>query len=915
LKRGWTAADTFPMDEPAASRRLPRPLTPGLLVGFAAIVLVLLGAFVAERTNLRNVYGAAESVAHTQAVRAALQELLAAAVDAETGQRGFILMGDESYLEPYRGSLQTLASDIARARTLTADNPAQQSDLDQLRAAADRRFSLIDESIRLRRESGFAAAQAIIATGDGKRMMDAMRVIVARMEAREEALLAARNQEAERSYREAQVIAFVTTGLALFVVGLLFFGTRRFGAERRLAEQTAERLNVTLRSIGDGVITTDNQGRIHRMNPVAETLTGWSEAEAAGRRLEEALVMVNEGSRLPVDNPVTRVLREGTVVGLANHTILIGRDGRELPIDDSAAPIRDADGEMVGVVMVFRDISDRYAAERERAELAEKERLARVQSEEAEQRLHVALEAGRMGTWQFNIKAEEVKWSSGLEAIHGYAPGMFPGTFEAFKQEIYPDDRDRVVSAIAQAIQQRHDHNVEYRIVRRDGAVRWVEGRGRLFFDAAGQPDRLVGVCSDVTERKLAEDAQKLAKRQAEVANRTKDEFLAMVSHELRTPLNAVLGWADMLRSGTLSETRRERAIDAVYTNAVRQTKLIDELLDISRIMSGKLPLDRAPLDLRGVVQSGVDVIQPSADAKHINLSVDAGDPIPEFFGDAARLQQILGNLLSNAIKFTPEGGTVRVSLRRSGSAIELTVADNGQGIPGRYLPIIFEPFRQADQLTTRQHGGLGLGLSIVRHLVEAHGGQVQADSAGEGRGSTFTVQLPIVHAGPGAERATDHAETRTGPDADGVRLDGVVVLVVDDDDDNRDLLVVTLQDHGAAVLTASSAAQALEVLQRSSVDALLSDIAMPGEDGYSLIRRLRGRETEGTGFVPAAALTSLAREEDRIEALRAGFQLHLSKPIASASLVEAFATLVGGRWTATSPAPERRVQPPSTSS
>jgi CheY-like chemotaxis protein/anti-sigma regulatory factor (Ser/Thr protein kinase) len=348
--------------------------------------------------------------------------------------------------------------------------------------------------------------------------------------------------------------------------------------------------------------------------------------------------------------------------------------------------------------------------------------------------------------------------------------------------------------------------------------------------------------------------------------------------------------------------------------NAVRQTKLIDELLDISRIMSGKLPLERGPLDLRAVVRSGVDVIQPSADAKHIQLTVDAGDPVPEFFGDAARLQQILGNLLSNAIKFTPDFGTVRVALRRTGTAIELTVSDSGQGIPEMVLPIIFEPFRQGDQLTTRQHGGLGLGLSIVRHLVEAHGGTVHANSAGEGKGSTFTVLLPVMHAGPGASRITDRAQAETG-DATDARLNGVVVLVVDDDDDNRDLLVVTLQDHGAAVLTASSAAQAFDVLQRGSVNALLSDIAMPGEDGYSLVRRLRALETGGTGFVPAAALTSLAREEDRIEALRAGFQLHLAKPIDAVSLVNAVVTLTGGAWTATSPAPETRVQPPSTSS
>jgi len=736
-----------------------------LLAGFSAVLGVLVVALVAGPANLRKVVGATDAVAHTQAVRAALQGLLTTTIDAETGQRGFIITGDESYLEPYARSQRTIEADVMRVRSLTADNAAQQEDLERVAAAVNRRLELIEQSIRLRRDSGFGAAQVVIATGEGKRLMDEMRTIVTRMEAREEALLATRNAEALRSYRVAQALGLVTTGFALLALGLLFAGTRRLGAERRLAEQAADRTNITLRSIGDAVVTTDNQGRILGMNPVAQALMGWTEAEAAGRPLEDTLVIINEHTRRPAENPIGRVLRESIVVGLANHTILISKDGREIPIDDSAAPIKSADGSLLGVVMVFRDITERHQAERERAQLTESERLAR---------------------------------------------------------------------------------------------------------------------------------------RHAEQTNRTKDEFLAMVSHELRTPLNAVLGWADMLRSGTLAGDRRDRAIDAIYSNAMRQTRLIDELLDLARIMSGKLQVERSDVDFAALLRSAVDVIQPAADGKHIRLTVDAAEAPQLFYGDQARLQQVLANLLSNAIKFTPDGGGVGISLRRTGNGVTLTVTDSGQGIPQEFLPFIFDPFRQVDQLTTRRHGGLGLGLSIVRRLVEAHGGTVRAESAGPGKGATFIVELPMVAAGPASAGPPAIPPPRVSRlPADVTRLKGIVVLTVDDDRDNRNLVVATLEQHGAAVLTASSSSEALEILRRTPVQVLLSDIAMPGEDGYTLLRRLRTTESAEIANIAAAALTSLARNEDRREAIRAGFQLHLTKPIDAVSLVEAVAALAPRAQTA----------------
>jgi signal transduction histidine kinase/ActR/RegA family two-component response regulator len=404
-------------------------------------------------------------------------------------------------------------------------------------------------------------------------------------------------------------------------------------------------------------------------------------------------------------------------------------------------------------------------------------------------------------------------------------------------------------------------------------------------------------------EKRHKEEIQHLLEREqtarasAEDANRLKDQFLAVVSHELRTPLNAILGWADMLRRGTLAEPQRERALRTIHNSAKRQAQLIEDLLDVARITTGKLRLERALVDLREVVRDALQIVQPGADVKRIRIAVDTDPAVVPLYGDAARLQQIVSNLLSNAVKFTTPGGTVQVRLKREGNLLELAVADSGQGISPAFLPWVFEPFRQADGSTTRVHSGLGLGLSIVKNLVEAHGGTVAAESGGEGCGATFTVRLPI------SLRSELHpalAGEQVAPSIDGApaaeSLEGVSVLVVDDDASSREVAAAHLQGCRAAVLTASSAAHAFEVMQRQHVDVLIADIGMPEEDGYSLIRRLRAFNAPELASIPAAALTAFAREEDRQRALQAGFQLHLAKPIDARELVDAVANLRGSK-------------------
>jgi signal transduction histidine kinase/CheY-like chemotaxis protein len=422
-----------------------------------------------------------------------------------------------------------------------------------------------------------------------------------------------------------------------------------------------------------------------------------------------------------------------------------------------------------------------------------------------------------------------------------------------------------------------------------------LEDRQRL----AAEKERLAAALSEMTRLEDARNQlllrEQSARASAEQANRLKDEFLAIVSHELRTPLNAILGWSDLLYRKKLDGRQRDRGIQAIYDSARRQAQLIDDLLDVARIMSGKMRLQRTLVDLEDVVGAALSVVQAAAEAKRIVVRVESEPFIAPIYGDRSRLQQVVWNLVSNAIKFTPERGVITVRLRRMHDVAELQVSDTGEGIPDHLLQTIFEPFRQADGSTTRTHGGLGLGLSIVKQLVESHGGTVSAQSRGQGQGAMFIVRLPnaMVSEDPVDTTLAEHSVRPRRVPVPG-SLEGLAVLVVDDDEESRQVAAAQLEDHDASVLMASSAQQALELLEHEHVDVLVADIAMPGEDGYSLIRKLRALNRAEIASIPAAALTAFARTEDRQKALRAGFQAHLTKPIDANSLISAVASLSG---------------------
>jgi PAS domain S-box-containing protein len=531
--------------------------------------------------------------------------------------------------------------------------------------------------------------------------------------------------------------------------------------------------------------------------------------------------------------------------------------------------------------------------------------LERKQSEqelfESRERLIMAMQASGMGTWTRDLDGtNRVQWSPELEAIFGLAPGEFPETEEAFFGFVHPEDRESLGQAVSEAIANRTEYEVDFRYTTKDGKPGWMIGRGRAFYDASGKPYRLAGLGWDITGRKRAEEereqlilSEHAARTEAEEANRIKDEFLATLSHEMRTPLTAMLGWLSMIRTRMLDNETKEHAIETVERNARAQAQLIEDLVDVSRIAGGKLNLEVRPIDLMPVIAAAVDIVRPAANARGVQIEVAGDSAVGPVSGDPARLQQVIWNLLSNAVKFTHRDGRVYVSLRRSGSSAELVVRDTGIGINPDFLPSVFERFHQAESPVTRSHRGLGLGLSIVRHLTELHGGTVTAESPGEGLGSTFTIRIPLaaMQTSETASYAADESEDK-GTATTRLALSGLRVLVVEDEPDARELLSITLECSGAEVEAVESAQEALKNLQVFKPDVLLSDIGLPIESGYDLIRKVRSLPSDSSN-IPAVALTAFATEKDQQRALSAGFQVHLTKPVEPGVLVETIERLV----------------------
>jgi PAS domain S-box-containing protein len=463
---------------------------------------------------------------------------------------------------------------------------------------------------------------------------------------------------------------------------------------------------------------------------------------------------------------------------------------------------------------------------------------------------------------------------------------------EGWEAVVHPDDIPILSEYWIAAQKDGSLYQAEGRMRRADGVYRWYLHQAVPLKNESGQVIKWFGTATDIEEQKRLEQQRELllqqeqaAREEAERANRIKDEFLAVLSHELRSPLNPILGWSRLLQTRKFNPAKTSEALATIERNAKLQAELIEDLLDVSRILQGKLSLNIAPVTLTSIIEAAMETVRLAAQAKSIQIQTQVGSQVGKVSGDASRLQQIVWNLLSNAIKFTPQGGRVDIRLERIGSHAQITVSDTGKGIPTDFLPYVFDYFRQADATTTRKFGGLGLGLAIVRHLVELHGGTVQADSPGEGQGATFTVRLPLLLSQTESDRGNESPELS-------LDLQGIEILVVDDDVDTREFVAFLLEQYGAQVTAVGSAKEALVALTQSLPDVLLSDIGMPEMDGYMLMQQVRTLPTEQGGQIPAIALTAYAGEMNYQQALSAGFQRHMSKPVEPAELVDAIASL-----------------------
>lgn len=548
-----------------------------------------------------------------------------------------------------------------------------------------------------------------------------------------------------RSFDDAswtRVALVVTACLALVLLATAWLLSRRvidhFSRAQTMARLGEARLHAALQSCGDALIVTDEAGKVTMINPIAEALTGWTQNQAEGVALEQVFEIASELTRETVESPVSRVLDEGKAVGLPEDTVLLARDGTERPIDASGAPIRGANGETVGVVLVFRDVT------------------ARKQAEQARERL---------------LRAEAA----------------------------------------------------------REAAVR---------------------------------------------ANQAKDQFLALVSHELRSPLAAIRGWLHLLESGFVPQSEMLGALQRIYRNTRLQERLVSDLLDISRITAGKLEVNRSPVDLVRIVQAAIDGCSSLAEQRGVALVLEGADPRLFVLGDEQRLIQSVANLIGNGIKFARAGGSVVVRVQRVDDNAVVTVSDTGIGMAPGVLERLFERFWQADSSKAREHGGLGLGLAITKHLIDEHGGTIQAASAGPGSGSTFTVKLPLLDVGWVGK---DLPALAGGKAKD---LTGVHVLLVDDDQDARDATQILLQTCGARVDVAGSAQAAIQSFESEAPSVVVSDIGMPDADGYSLAAEIRRRDARSGRRTPMIALTGYASAGDLREALERGFDTHLAKPV-----------------------------------
>jgi len=948
---------------------------------FASVVL-LLGMSVLLSRTLAVLSNGSEWLVHTEHVRVQIAKVMQLLTDATIAERSFALSRDEKFLQPIVAAKATLDPEARSLQRLIEDNPVQRPLAARLRALANARLAEAEHVIE-RVRAGDRDALALIERGLGAQVMADARNIVSQMQAEELRLLEIRQTAMEQARDNAALAQWVSGGIAIALLILIVYVTL---SEAGRVTRAQEELATTLRSIGDAIVSTDADGVVRFMNEVAERLTGWPEPIAKGKLLDDVFRIINEDTHAAVESPIRKVIREGTVTGLANHTILVARDGTERPIEDSAAPIFGDMGNLVGVVLVFRDVTTERTAQRtleasearfravqetsidgfmvfesirnERAAINDfrwiyvNQACERILGREhggfiGRQLLREMPGHREAGLFDAYVRVVETgePWSDELayrhEGLHlylrivaakcgdGFAVSFqditdrrrieeevreserrfialanavpqliwindqdgrntyhnqrwcdYTGLTEEESNEeggwarvIHPDDLERTQGRWAVSKKSGEPYEVEYRIRRTDGSYRWFLGRAVPYRDDRDRVLRWFGTCTDIDSTKRIEDSLRAATQALREADVRKDLFLATLAHELRNPLAPIRTAAALLESQSLRPADIEKCRAIISRQVRHMASLLDDLLDISRITRGSLELKIELIMLPSLIDAAVEMARPIFDAKRHTLDIEYPPESIELRADPVRLTQVLTNLLTNAAKYTDPGGAVRLRAQLISEQLVISVRDNGIGLSEAMLPRVFQMFSQVHTDTKRSEGGLGIGLSLVKGIVELHGGSVEVRSEGLGKGSEFVVVLPRTRMTDASPKHVPAVQMAPMTAANGRRI-----LLADDNQDAAELLARLLELSGHEVYIAHTGTDALELAYQHRPDTVILDIRMPGMNGYEVARNLR-RDAWGAQAI-LIAITGWGGQHNKRQALNSGFDYHLSKPV-----------------------------------
>lgn len=973
-----------------------------LVSGALMVSILLVGNFTLALVNTRVLRDDFDRVGHSNQVLLALGNITSLATNGETGVRGYVITGQPAYLAPYDTAVAAIGEQVEDFVRLTADDPHQQLRIAELRQHLAAKLQIMEQIVTARRYDGFDAATTLLVEGRAKESMAALRELVGTMMQEEREMLRQRAQRRDLTYRSAILSGLLSgvaglAALAAFLVLLRRHLSKRAADALVIAEQ-AERLRTTLASIGDGVLTTDAAGCITQLNPVAETLTGWTTEEAMGRPLATIFHIVNDQTRRVVENPAMRALRDGVVVGLANHTLLIAKDGTEWPIDDSAAPIRCKDGDIVGCVLVFRDVTERRRVEVQRQQSEQRMRalvdatasivwttdeagafvgpqpswrdytgqsadehgdlgwadalhpedrervLARWQAARARHGLyenagrlwHAASESyrrfeargvpilgddGTVREWvgmivdvedRRRLEADRLQLvmlaenstdfigicnmqleptfvnKAGLEMV-GLADFELARSVRV-EEYFFPEDQAMILEEFLPSVLAKGSGEAEVRFRHFEtGRALWMLFRVFALLDDRGEPVGLATVSRDITERRHLEDNLRRLAADLSEADRRKNEFLAMLAHELRNPLAPIRNALQLIQLKGGNGQVVEPISQMMERQVNHMTRLVDDLLDVSRISRGKIELRRERIELASAVRRAVEAATPLCKAMNQELNISLPPQAIYLHADAIRLIQAIGNVLNNASKFTDKGGRIDLTVERDGDQAVIRVRDNGIGMAADQLTRIFDMFTQVDTTLERTVSGLGIGLTLVKSLVEMHGGSVEAHSPGVDLGSELVMRLPIlIELQEPLPEASDRASAN---------LAARRILVVDDNRDAATSLAMLLKLTGHETHTAYDGVEALEAAAKVRPDAVLLDIGLPGLNGFGVARKIR--EASWGKTMVLVALTGWGSEQDREESRDAGFDGHVVKPVEYTALMSLLASLLDAEGTA----------------